>query len=519
MLPTNRYKKEDYSVENYEEALAELLITKHDLSMYNSFIIEETFLMDYKNIIKDRLKLFQIVENIYKTIQGKTLEQCRFELSIELKNNNLDYYNTIINGPPIPPKNKDSVDARLKDNASHVLIKLVTSNLKAQKRWFVKQEKRLFKLRVFLLDTGSLKLFVALNGLKYKAISDEAKDKMRNALIKYVEDVDTTNFYEANKRCYLYLVKQRKIYACHNKVYLPESLLGWMILHDFTKNLNKTLQKAKQLRLKLQSDSRWQHLFLFVTREMNSQVQIESKAINSNVPIEELDMLSKICYPLCMKDFHNHLRKHHHLRNNGRYLYALFLKNIQIPLNEAEVFWEAEFLKHVNESTDTINRYIYWLRHVFGEVGRKADYQPFKCEKVIFFGSGNDCCSCPYKSLPSDALQEKLRESDIRDIEDIVNKSNRGDYKGACKAYLDDLHGCTYDMAVTHPHEYFLTAFAGYKDMLNPDEKLHISPAVQRVLDNEKVLKMSRKSMEIVISNENVQSDLSIDDSFDDSDV
>jgi DNA primase large subunit len=51
-------------------------------------------------------------------------------------------------------------------------------------------------------------------------------------------------------------------------------------------------------------------------------------------------------------------------------------------MDEAYTFWKMEFTKKMD--TDKFEKqYGYNIRHMFGKEGKKADYKPWSCNKVI----------------------------------------------------------------------------------------------------------------------------------------
>lgn len=49
-----------------------------------------------------------------------------------------------------------------------------------------------------------------------------------------------------------------------------------------------------------------------------------------------------------MRNIHNRLRADHHLRHGARMQYGLFLKGIGMTLEDALLFWRAEFTRKLD---------------------------------------------------------------------------------------------------------------------------------------------------------------------------
>ena len=113
-----------------------------------------------------------------------------------------------------------------------------------------------------------------------------------------------------------------------------------------------------------------------------------------------------------MRVMHEHLTTHHHLKNTGRLQYGLFLKGIGVTLDDSVQFWKNEFTKKEDINEDIFNKkYLYQIQYNYGKVGRRVDYRPAGCNKLIgeSIGSG-EVHGCPYKNMDTDELTKKLNE-------------------------------------------------------------------------------------------------------------
>lgn len=119
--------------------------------------------------------------------------------------------------------------------------------------------------------------------------------------------------------------------------------------------------------------------------------------------------LSTQSYPLCMQVVHNHLKVKHHLKHDGRMQYGLFLKGMGVSLEESLKFWRMQFMKGgvdgekvcgvvvschhylwpllIRYSCCSVvqfdKNYAYNIRHNYGKEGKRTDYTPYSCMRII----------------------------------------------------------------------------------------------------------------------------------------
>jgi DNA primase large subunit len=167
----------------------------------------------------------------------------------------------------------------------------------------------------------------------------------------------------------------------------------------------------------------------------------ESKS--GEVQLEDLEKLAEQSFPMCMKQLHTGLTRDHKLRYGGRQQYGLFIKGIGITLEDSLAFWQREFTQVMSNEAFT-KGYVYNIRHNYGKEGKRANYTPFSCQKIIMGappGPGEHH-GCPFRHYNEGHLKAALAKLRIKstDINDIVENVNGMNYQMACRKHFEVTH-------------------------------------------------------------------------------
>ena len=146
----------------------------------------------------------------------------------------------------------------------------------------------------------------------------------------------------------------------------------------------------------------------------------------TRISLANIDFLAKQSYPPCMLSLHGALRGNHHLKHFGRLQYGLFLKGIGLTLEESLHFWKAEFVKGAIDGDKFDKQYAYNIRHSYGKEGKRADYTPWSCKRVINNKPGvGEYHGCPFKTFKEETLTDFLIGSyglTAEEVTPILNK-------------------------------------------------------------------------------------------------
>ncbi|XP_077345637.1 DNA primase large subunit-like isoform X1 [Lithobates pipiens] len=105
--------------------------------------------------------------------------------------------------------------------------------------------------------------------------------------------------------------------------------------------------------------------------------------------------------------------------------------------------------------------YAYSIRHNYGKEGKRTDYTPYSCMKIIVSNppSQGDYHGCPFRHSDPELLKQKLQSfkvasTGINQILDLVKGMH---YQLACQKYFELTHNvddCGFSL--NHPNQYFI---------------------------------------------------------------
>ena len=195
--------------------------------------------------------------------------------------------------------------------------------------------------------------------------------------------------------------------------------------------------------------------------------QYKVNKAQSGISHKEVNKLSPMHFPLCMQSSMEHMKHEGHLKHGGRMHLGLFLKGIGLSLSEAIIYWRKSFTKMSGDKFD--KQHAYNVRHNYGKEGKRIDYSPYSCNKIISCSPSNgDYHGCPFKIFDHSnlrrylVLSKKMKSQDADSVMDLV-KSNH--YQLACRKFFGHQHRDIMqrknisiddiDSQWSHPNEYF----------------------------------------------------------------
>jgi len=133
-------------------------------------------------------------------------------------------------------------------------------------------------------------------------------------------------------------------------------------------------------------------------------------------------------------------------------------KGAGLSLPDALAFWQKMFARKI--PGDKFHKtYAYSIRHNYGKEGKRTDYTPYSCAKIINENPGpGEYHGCPFRQYSESKMRQKLTEKKVRPagIEEIVKLMNGQHYQLACQRYFSLTHNDVSPEGVgNHPNKYF----------------------------------------------------------------
>ncbi|KAJ8386337.1 hypothetical protein AAFF_G00174340 [Aldrovandia affinis] len=428
----------------------------HSLQLYSQPPIENISLSEFETFAVERLKLLKTVDNLgVSYVKGS--EDYKRKLSTEISNLNFPFRSEA-------GMVATELEKRRKDHISHFILRLAYCQTEDLRRWFIQQEMDLFRHRFTDLPSKFKTEFLHRNDLHYDTASTEEKEALMEKLVSSTFMVSGTtvleqDFYKVPFQDALDLVKMRKIFLRAGFAYIPHQDIVTIVLNDFRTQLSKALALTARSLPTVQSDERLQPLLSHLSHAYVGQDYSIQKNVGK-ISLEQIDQLSVKSFPLCMRELQRSLREQHHLRHGGRMQYGLFLKGVGLTLDQALQFWRAEFIKGKVDSDKFDKAYAYSIRHMFGKEGKRTDYTPYSCMKIILSNppSQGDFHGCPFRHSDPELLKQrlqtyKLSQAGISQVMELVKGMH---YQLACQKYFELTHNIEDSgFTLNHPNQYF----------------------------------------------------------------
>lgn len=298
-------------------------------------------------------------------------------------------------------KHLDPLLARINKNStkdwiSHFVLRLAYCRTEDLRRWFLAQEVALLKWRLGHSAAGSTTQALAdvLPEAKLMAQKDLEHSNLLPLILASNPNIKIdTKIYQVPFTHALDLVQHRQVLVRRGMAYIPESKLVSLVTARFRTSLSRqlVLLSAVPTTPGLQRTQGFLKNVATV-HAIKDQFQADGDSLSdlnaNNVPAHIKHM------PLCMAQLQIGLQTEKHLKHWGRLQYGLFLKGAGLSLEDALAYFERMFA-----GKGFSKEYAYSWRHMYGKEGKRANYPPYSCAKVINSNApnANEHHGCPFK--------------------------------------------------------------------------------------------------------------------------
>ncbi|KAK1365644.1 DNA primase large subunit [Heracleum sosnowskyi] len=362
-------------------------------------------------------------------------------------------------------KHPISSEVTNKDIISHFVLRLVYCRTEEFRKWFLSIETTLFRYRFQLQTSDVQRALMAEFELPYKAVGnveyEGLKDKLTQVARSIGQSLPSGNavFYKVPFEEVPELVATRKVYIQKGHAYVAMNQVVSLVVTQFRSHLSKALvltnRKWTSMIREKESDRLTPIVEALATSYLGPDYSQPKEF--AEISLKDIDQVAKSSFPLCMRHLFEKLREDHHLKHGGRMQLGLFLKGVGLPLDDALVFWKSEFSRKVG--TERFDKeYAYGIRHNYGKEGKRVDYTPYSCQKIISSTPGvGDHHGCPYRHFSEENLRAALGKMGVssRALEDVIDKARNKHYQLACTLTFEAVHNSSCDAGVNHPNQYF----------------------------------------------------------------
>ncbi|XP_044488763.1 probable DNA primase large subunit [Mangifera indica] len=419
------------------------------LPLYRSAPSLEVRLEDFELFAMDRLRVLKGISDGLS--RGKKPEEME-KLVDDLWKANMRHQDAS------PDVNKDII--------SHFVLRLVYCRTEDLRKWFLSMETVLFRHRFRLEHADARRVLMAEFDLPRQPVSSVEFENVKDKLIQVARSTNVQTRPTADSIYYQVpfeevpeLVAGRRVFIHKGYAYVAMDQVVSLVVTQFRSNLSKALILTNRKWTSTIREQEKDRLAPIVEALCTSYLGPDYSRPKEfgEISINDLDQLADHSFPLCMRHLFVKLREDHHLKHGGRMQLGLFLKGVGLKLEDALSFWKAEFSQKVGaERFD--KEYAYSIRHNYGREGKRTDYTPYSCQKIISSTpSVGDHHGCPYRHFSEENLRAAISRMGVssRAIEDVMDKVQNRHYQLACTLTFEAVHGSSCDAGINHPNQYF----------------------------------------------------------------
>ena len=378
---------------------------------------------------------------------------------------------------PEPRRLAEVEEARAIDCVSHFILRMAYSRTPELRKWFVRQEEVLLRYRFNRADEqvrrGCMDGLQSIDETEFSMFADEllavfgwrdvGQDADKQQCFKD-EAKPWTHIYKVPFEQVADLVRHRKVFLRRGWAYMLSNDAASVVVTAFRQRLSRALLICSDHyaeNVQNQEDERLAGLLPTLTERPVGLVYGSAERL----ALAELPAAMEASAPPCMRRSFAVLRAEHHMKHAGRLQLGLFFKGIGVSMEDALVFWRAEFMQGGKTAEQFERQYTYNFKHQYGQTGSRINYSPYACGAVINASpdtSGQT--GCPFRNCKVEALTGMLRQMKVGGdvVAKAVKMKQEQHYQLACSAVFEGLHGK--ELAVVAPHQYFAESRKHHKE-------------------------------------------------------
>lgn len=418
------------------------------LPLYRSAPALEVRLEEFELFALDRLRVLKGISDALS--RGRKPEEME-KLAIDLWKTNMRH-----------PQASEVIN---KDIISHFVLRLVYCRTEDLRKWFLSMETALFRYRFKQEKQEAQRALMAEFDLPYKAVSSSEFESVKEKLVLVSRSLGQSSptaddiFFKVPFEEVPELVAGRRVFISKGHAYIAMSQVVSLVATQFRSHLSKALILTNRKWTTTIAEQEKDRLTPIVEALSSSYLGPDYSQPKefAQISLKDIDDVAKSSFPLCMRHLFEKLREDHHLKHGGRMQLGLFLKGVGLKLDDALAFWKAEFSRKVGaERFD--KEYSYGIRHNYGREGKRTDYTPYSCQKIISSTPGvGDHHGCPYRNFNEENLRAALNKMGVtgRAVGDVMDKVRNRHYQLACTLTFEAVHGSSCDAGINHPNQYF----------------------------------------------------------------
>ena len=395
-----------------------------------------------------------------------------------------------------PDKHKKHLDPLLsklndptKDNISHFVLRLAYCRSEDLRRWILAQEVALLKYRLNHSKasnaiTKALKSVLPNVHILNKSELEPLLPKILAATPSLNQNplsvtAGQQNIYSVPFTQALDLVQHRQVYVHRGMAYIPESKLLSLVTARFRTNLSRQLALLSAVP-STPSLQRTTGFLKNVATVHTQQDDYKDRGGADGLKLSAHNIPSHLKHmPLCMAQLQVALGREKHLKHWGRLQYGLFLKGAGLSLDDAMAYFERMFV-----GKDFNKEYAYNFRHMYGKEGKRQNYPPYTCSKIINSNApnANEHHGCPYKHSTVEEVSQMLSKLGVAPSQQkpIMAHQKSHNYQLACVEHFKAVHPGTTPTENNfgnHPNAWFTSSVKASGEPNSPEQSTPSSPA------------------------------------------